>query len=106
MTDSVVGFKLPNLPPATEESVTMHATRRVARQQQKRLKSYCANSDSYQFFKVLTSEALLEKVEQLLPAHRERLYPPTETLSMFLAQAMSADRSCQQIVDQAAVLRL
>jgi hypothetical protein len=49
---------------------------------------------------------LLDKVDELLPEHRERLYPPTETLSMFLAQAMSADRSCQRIVNQAVVQRL
>ena len=42
----------------------------------------------------------------MLPEHRERLYPPTETLSMFLAQAMSADRSCQNAVNQAALQRL
>jgi len=34
-----------------------------------------------------------------LPAHRERLFPPTETLSMFMAQALSADRSCQKAVN-------
>lgn len=84
----------------------MNATGRFANHQQKRVKSYSDNSDSYQFFNVLTSDVLLEKVEALLPAHRERLYPPTETLSMFLAQAMSADRSCQHIVNQAAVQRL
>jgi len=43
------------------------------------------------------------KVDELLSEHCERLYPPTETLSMFLAQAMSADRSCQHIVNQATV---
>ena len=41
-----------------------------------------------------------------MPEHRERLFPPTETLSMFLAQALSADRSCQKAVDEAAVKRL
>ena len=41
-----------------------------------------------------------------MPKHRERLYPPTETLSMFLAQAMNTDRSCQNIVNQAALNRL
>ena len=52
-----------------------------------------------------TADALFDKVEALLPEHRERLYPPTETLSMFLAQAMNADRSCQNIVNQAAFQR-
>ena len=82
----------------------MNATRRHARQQY--IQPYKAKCDAYRFFDLLTSDALLDQVESLLPDHRERLYPPTETLSMFLAQAMSADRSCQNIVNQAAVQRL
>ncbi len=84
----------------------MHPTQTSSRHQQYRLQAYQANSHSYQFFNLLTSDGLLNKVEELLPEHRERLYPPTETLSMFLAQAMSADRSCQHIVNQAAIGRL
>lgn len=76
------------------------------RHQYDRITKYRNNSNSYSFFKLLTSDALLDKVEELLPEHRERLYPPTETLSMFLAQAMSADRSCQNSVNQAALQRL
>lgn len=69
--------------------------------------TYRANCDSYSIFNLLTSDALLDKVEALIPeVYRERLYPPTETLSMFLTQAMSADHSCQHIVNQAAVQRL
>lgn len=45
-------------------------------------------------------------MESTLPEHRERLFPPTETLSMFLAQALKPDRSCQAIVNDAAVKRL
>jgi hypothetical protein len=40
------------------------------------------------FFNVLTGPQLLEKTEALLPDHRERHYPPTVTLSMFLKQAL------------------
>jgi len=74
--------------------------------QQNRARDYRAKSDSFSFFNLLTSDELLDKVEDLLPEHRERLYPPTETLSMFLAQAMSSDRSCQNIVNQSAFQRL
>ena len=84
----------------------MHATSRSTGHQHNRIQSHRSSSDSHRFFNVLTSEALLDKVEELLPEHRERLYPPTETLSMFLAQALSADRSCQHIVNQAVVQRL
>jgi hypothetical protein len=75
-------------------------------QQQRRIRSQVGNSDAYSFFNLLTGPALFDKVESVLPQHRERKFPPTETLSMFLAQALSADRSCQKAVDAAAVKRL
>lgn len=62
--------------------------------------------DPYRFFNLLTSPALFETVEASLPEHRERLFPPTETLSLFLAQALSEDRSCQKAVNEAAMTRL
>jgi hypothetical protein len=84
----------------------MHPNQRAGLHQQQRVRRHVSNSDSYAFFNVLTGPQLLGQVESLLPAHRERLFPPTETLSMFLAQAMSVDRSCQQAVDEAAIKRL
>ncbi len=84
----------------------MHPSRRACLHQQKRVHHYAANSDAYAFFNLLTSPELLDQVEWLLPEHRERLFPPTETLSMFLAQAMSADRSCQQAVNESALKRM
>lgn len=75
-------------------------------QQQRGVRARVGDSDAYAFFNLLTGPELFDKVESLLPPHRERLFPPTETLSMFLAQALSADRSCQQAVDEAAVRRL
>ena len=83
----------------------MHITR-SAKSQQQRLKHYVAASDAFSFFNQLTSPKLLETLESTLPEHRERLFPPTETLSMFLAQALRPDRSCQNIVNDAAVKRL
>lgn len=74
--------------------------------QSRRIKRHLRDADSYSFFNLLTGPELFEKVESLLPEHRERLYPPTETLSIFLAQALSADRSCQKAVDEVAVRRL
>jgi len=84
----------------------MNPTVNPVNSQQNHLRSYRENCNSYRFFNLLTSDALLDKVDELLPAHRERRYPPTETLSMFLAQAMCADRSCQNAVNQAAMQRL
>ncbi len=37
--------------------------------------------------------------ESHLPEHRERLYPPTVVLSMFMRQALNADGSCQKAVN-------
>jgi hypothetical protein len=72
---------------------------------QRRVRNHVQRSDAYAWFNVLTGPELFEQVESLLPQHRERLFPPTETLSMFLAQALSADRSCQSAVNEAAVRR-
>jgi len=83
-----------------------HATRTTISRQPARISAHRTQCDTFSFFNLLTSDALLDTVERLLPTHRERLYPPTETLSMFLAQALSADRSCQNIVNQSAVQRL
>lgn len=85
----------------------MHDVIRNPRAQQQRLvRSQVHTSDAYAFFNLLTGPALLDQVESVLPPHRERRFPPTETLSMFLAQALSADRSCQKAVDEAAIKRL
>ena len=57
-------------------------------------------------FNLLASPQLFNMVETLLPAHRDRLYSPTETLSMFLSQALSADGSCQQVANAVMVKRV
>ena len=84
----------------------MHPSQRARIEQQKRISNRANHCDFYEFFNLLTGSEFLDQVETLLPEHRERLFPPTETLSMFLAQAMSADRSCQKVVDDAAIKRL
>ena len=84
----------------------MHANHNARAQQQHRIRKHAKDSDAYAFFNLLTSEHMLDKVESLLPEHRERLFPPTETLSMFMTQALSADGSCQKVVNAAAIKRL
>ena len=74
--------------------------------QQHRVQRYAASSDAVDFFTHLTSPELLDTLKSTLPVHRERLFPPIETLSLFLAQAMKPDRSCQSIVNDAAVKRM
>jgi hypothetical protein len=72
--------------------------RRVAKQVQK--------VEANHFFNLLTGPQLLETVETHLPEHRERKFPPTVTLAMFLGQVMSADSSCQNAVNAASMSRL
>jgi hypothetical protein len=62
-------------------------------------------SGAVDFFNLLTGPELLEVTETYQPEHRERLYPPTVTLSMFMKQALEVDRSCQRAVDAWAAQR-
>lgn len=84
----------------------MYSNQHTALLQQQRVLHHMDNADSYSMFNLLTGPQLFDQVEALLPAHRERSFPPTETLSMFMAQALSSDSSCQQAVNDAAVKRL
>ncbi len=84
----------------------MNPTPTNRHQQQNHIRQQASQTDSWAMFNLLTSDQLFDEVERHCPEHRERLFPPTETLSMFLAQGLAADRSCQNIVDQAAVKRL
>ncbi len=72
----------------------MHPIRRACARQQRRVQSHAKNSNGLTFFNLLTSSELLEEVESLLPEHRERLFPPTETLSMFLLCLLKALHPC------------
>lgn len=83
----------------------MNAKHKLA-QTQRRIKKHAQEIDAYDFFNLLTSTELLSTVEELSPPFRERTFPPTETLSMFLSQALSADRSCQNIVNTSAVQKI
>lgn len=62
--------------------------------------------DSMDFFNLITGPELLEPLEALLPEYRERKYPPTVALAMFLGQVLSADGSCQNAVNEAIVNQL
>lgn len=84
----------------------MNTTHELINIQQQRVGEHVRASDPHRFFNILTSERLFDSVESLLPEHRERRFPPTETLSLFLAQAMNADRSCQNVVNELAVRRM
>ena len=71
----------------------------VLDQRRKSIGSRARSTQAVEFFNVLTSPQLLQTSQTLLPEHRERLYPPTVTLSMFMRQALQADGSCQKAVN-------
>lgn len=84
----------------------MNPSQHAAQRQQRLVRREAVQADSLSMFNLLTGSWLLECVEELLPAHRARLYPPTTTLAMFVAQVLSPDGSCQLAVDAAAVNQL
>ena len=69
------------------------------RQDSNRVVRRAQSMQAAEFFNVLTSPELLQTTDALLPEHRERLYPPTVTLSMFMRQVLQADGSCQKAVN-------
>jgi hypothetical protein len=84
----------------------MHITHESSPHQQRRVGHHARHLHAYDFFNLLTGSMLLDRVEQHLPPHRERLYPPTDTLSLFMAQSLNPDRACQQVVNRHAVERI
>jgi len=76
-------------------------------QQQRRcgIQRRLRKTQAVDFFNILTSERMLAATEANLPEHRERLYPPTVTLSMFMRQTLEQDASCQKAVNGWAVQR-
>lgn len=84
----------------------MHTNYSSLKHQQNQISHHARNLDAFGFFNHLTSAQLLERAESLQPYHRKRLFPPTETLSLFLSQAVSSDRSCRNVVNQSAITRL
>jgi hypothetical protein len=66
----------------------MHVNHRAKSLQRDRARQRAEEMHAYDFFNQLTSPELLDKVEEGLPDHRERLFPPTLTLSIFMAQLL------------------
>jgi len=83
----------------------MHPNRHV-RSQQRRTLRHIRKTDAYALFDLLTDDAMLDQVESLLPTHRERLLPPTETLAMFMAQVLNSDRSWQNAINEFSARRV
>jgi Transposase DDE domain len=78
----------------------------VSKQQAREISRRVRQVDSMDFFNLITGPELLEPLEALLPEYRERKYPPTVALAMFLGQVLSPDGSCQNAVNEAIVNQL
>lgn len=59
-----------------------------------------ASLDGGAVFELLEEERFAAELGACMPAHRERTYPPKETLAMFVAQALSDDPSLRRAVDE------
>jgi hypothetical protein len=58
----------------------MQANSATVARQRRRVQMRIDNADAYGLLNLLTGPQLLDEVESELPEHRERLFPPTETL--------------------------
>lgn len=84
----------------------MNTNCRSSLPQRHRIRQRSRAIHSYDFFNVLTEPDLLDVVDEQLPAHRERLFPPPTTLALFMAQTLNADASCQATIDRHVVERI
>lgn len=73
---------------------------KVERIQQKvsLLKRQFLQGDAGVFDQALGGHEITEIVNELVPPHRERIYPPLDTLRLFVGQVLSTDRACQDVV--------
>ena len=91
-------YEAPN--PSFRRPATMNRNaRNVLHQRRSSIGRRAKTTQAVEFFNVLTSPELLKTTESVLPEHRERLYPPSVGLSMFMRQVLEADGSCQKPVN-------
>ena len=76
-----------------------------SQQHRDRVRRHVSSVGAVDFFNILTAPELLDITDAHLPEHRERLYPPTVTLSMFMKQGLEDDHSCQRAVNAWAAQR-
>jgi hypothetical protein len=68
------------------------------RQKVARIKQQFLQEDTSLFAQALGDQATEVIVNELPSSHRERIYPPLDTLRLFVGQVLSADRACQDVV--------
>ncbi|WP_037471901.1 IS4 family transposase [Simplicispira psychrophila] len=86
-------------------ATTHRNAHRALQQRQRTIERRAKSTSALEFFNVLSSAQFLDTTEALWPHHRQRLYPPTVALSMFMRQVLQADGSCQEAVNSWAAQR-
>ena len=82
----------------------MHRT--ANRHMQQRVRCRARQADTGAICKTLSTPEAEAQIAALLPAHRNRVFKPLDTASMFVGQALSEDHSCQRAVNEAAIRRI
>ena len=62
------------------------------------LKQQFLQGDTGVFDQILGGQEIAAVADELVEPHRERIYPPLDTLRLFVGQVLSADRACQDVV--------
>ncbi len=71
--------------------------------QQARVQRYITTNDACGFSNLLGLHSSVLLTSSTQTNDRIRIFPATETLSMFMSQALKVDRSCQGIVNDVAI---
>ena len=77
----------------------MNSSKKTIKIQQRKIVKEIKNGGINSFHKLLIKYSNNKNI----PKHRDRLYNPLKTLSMFLTQALDEDSSCQNIVNSVAI---
>lgn len=68
------------------------------RQKVAMLRQQFLQGDDGLFAQVLSNQEVEAVVSKLVTPYRERIYPPMDTLRLFVGQVLSSDRACQDVV--------
>lgn len=85
----------------------MHSIQKQRKaQHQKSITGQKSSGYSRRFQAILESSETLGIIEAMQPDYRDRRFPPTVTLGIFLQQALDADGSCQAAIDRVVAQQL
>lgn len=70
----------------------------LVRQKIAMLKRQFLHDGTGAFDQALGDQEVAAVVSELVAPHRERIYPPLDTLRLFVGQVLSSDRACQDVV--------